>query len=293
MWIALSLLSALAAALSGLALKRALDGAGVVISTIAFRGIAGLLLAALTLLAAPPPTPSPLYWRTAALVMVPEIGGMVCYGLALRAGQLSQVQPLLGLIPLFVTLGGALFLGEIPTPLASVGVLLVTGGVYSVGLRVGTSPFEPVRALVRSPAGWYALAASAAWSVTTVLHKVGIAEVGPFAWGVTLTLGSALVLVAALPALARRPRGLQRPRRARAWAWLVLLAGLFFAVHQAGLHLSLRAAQAGYVSALTAISSLLAAALGILVLRERDAVWPRLAGALLVSSGAALIALGG
>lgn len=292
MWIALSLVSALTAALSSLALKRALEGGGIVATTVLFRAVAGILLAALALLAGPVPSPSPLYWTTTALVLVPEVGGMLCYGLALRRGQLSQVQPLLGLIPLFVTLGGALFLGEFPSRLATVGVLLVAGGIYSVGMRAGTSLLEPWRALVRSPAGWYALAASVAWSVTTLLHKVGIAEVGPFAWGATLALGSALGLAIALPISARRTGGLGLPQRGLRWRRAVLLAGAFFALHQAGLHLSLAVAQAGYVSALTASSSLFASVLGILVLRERDAVRPRLAGAFLVTCGAALIALG-
>jgi uncharacterized membrane protein len=60
-----------------------------------------------------------------------------------------------------------------------------------------------------------------------------------------------------------------------------------------GLQLSLRAGKAAYVVSLTTTSVVFASALGILVLGERAAAGHRIAGAVLVSAGAALIALGG
>jgi uncharacterized membrane protein len=292
MWVAFALLSAVGSAATTLMLKRAVARGGVMESAVAFRIIAGLLLGVLMVAAGPLPPLTPAYWRTAAMVIPPEVAGLVCLTLALRAGDLSQVQPLLGTLPLFVTIGALLFLGEVPTPIAVVGILLVTTGVYAVGLRSGHSAFEPFRALARSRAGWYAVAASISWSVATVLHKVGIAEVGPFAWAVTLTLGSALALAIWLPVVAWRS-GEWRIPRAAPWVRLVAAAGMFFAVQQVGLHLSLRASQAGKVIALTATSTLLATMLGILVLGERVDARARMVGGILVSTGAAIIALAG
>lgn len=292
MWVAFALVSALSAAGTTLMLKQAVARGGAVESTVAFRAVAGLLLAALTLAVGPWPAPTPVYWRTAALVIPPEVAGMVCLSLALRAGDLSLVQPLLGTLPLFVTIVATVLLDETPTLPAAAGIVLVTLGVYAVGLRAGASPLEPLRALVRSRAGWYALAASAAWSLATVLHKVGIREVGPFAWAVTLTLGSALALAPALPVLWGTGR-LRLPGRDVPWVRLVAAAGACFAVQQVGLHLSLRQARAGYVIALTATSTLAATAFGVVVLGERSAPRARVAASLLVSAGAAIIALAG
>jgi len=283
MWVAFALVSALSAAGTTLMLKQAVARGGAVESTVAFRAVAGLLLAALTLAVGPWPAPTPVYWRTAALVIPPEVAGMVC---------LSLVQPLLGTLPLFVTIVATVLLDETPTLPAAAGIVLVTLGVYAVGLRAGASPLDPLRALVRSRAGWYALAASAAWSLATVLHKVGIREVGPFAWAVTLTLGSALALATALPVLWGTGR-LRLPGRDVPWLRLVAAAGACFAVQQVGLHLSLRQARAGYVIALTATSTLAATAFGVVVLGERSAPRARVAASLLVSAGAAIIALAG
>jgi uncharacterized membrane protein len=73
----------------------------------------------------------------------------------------------------------------------------------------------------------------------------------------------------------------------------VALAGCCFALQQVGLHLAFRAAQTGYVIAITSTGILFATVLGIVLLRERAAAGTRLAGALLISGGAMLVALFG
>ena len=297
MWVALSLLTAFASACTSLALKQAVGRGGAVVSTVAFRAVAGLLLIPVAVVAAqsePWLQTSPAYWRAAAIVIPLEVGGMLCLTLALRAGELSVVQPMLGLITLFVMAGGAVFLRERPTPPAAAGILLVTAGVYWVGLRPGGSALEPLRALAQSRASWYALGAALFWSGTTLMHKVGIALVGPLPWAVTLTAGSALVLAAALPVMAWRAGrdGVRLlPRQARPWARSVAIAGAFFAAHQVGIMISFQLTQAGYVMAVVSTSIVIATALGILLLGERGAARQRVVGALLVSAGVALVAL--
>lgn len=293
MWIALALLSALGSALTSLTLKQAVVHGGAVVSTVVFRAIGGALLAAVVAAWGAWPELTPGYWRAACMMIPPEVGGMLFLTLALRAGDLSLVQPIMGVLPLFVMVGGAVFLQEIPTPLAAVGVVLVTVGVYVVGLQKGGSLLEPLRNLMRSRASWYAVGASVMWSITTVVHKLGIAEVGPFPWAVTLALGSAAALALALPVMAWRTGSVGWPARLRTWAGLVAAAGLLFAIQQGGLHLSLRLAHAGYVVALTAVSVLLATGMGIVFLGERTFARNRIAGGVFVCCGTVLIALFG
>jgi uncharacterized membrane protein len=294
MWIVFALAAAFGSAWTSFGLKRAVGHAGAVVSTVAFRLLAGLLLAAVVAATGGWPALPPAYWRIAGLVLVPEVLGMLFLTLALRTGDLSHVQPLMGLLPPMVMLGGWLFLGEVPTLPAAAGVVLVTAGVYCIGLRPGLSALEPLRALARERASWYAVAAAVAWSVTSLMHRAGIDIVGPFPWGVTLAVGSALLLaVAALPGMAWRTGTVGLPRAPLAWGGWVLLAGTAFALQQTGLYLALRLAQTGYVIAITSTGLLIATGLGILFLAERTAARNRIAGALLVSAGAALIAVFG
>src|SRR5215212_11056690 len=95
MWILLALLAAAASAGTSLLLKRAVGLAGVVISTVAFRTVGGVLLAIATLAAGPLPPPTPTFWRAFALVIPNEIGGMLCLSFALSKGDVSAVQPIM------------------------------------------------------------------------------------------------------------------------------------------------------------------------------------------------------
>jgi len=291
MWIVLALLAASASAGTSLLLKRAVSLAGVVVSTVAFRIIAGVFLALTCLRAEAWHALTPTYWRAVAVVIPNEIGGMLCLSLALSFGDVSVVQPIMGFIPLLTMIGGALFLHELPSPIAVVGIVLIVTGLYFVGLRRGGSAWEPIRAFATSRASWYGLLAALFWTVTSLTHKVGIAEVGPMPWATTLTLGSGLALAIALPFVARSAGGLALPPTAQRFHWLlvILAIAVCFAVQQFGLHNALRRSQAGYVMAVVSSSILIATMVGVLVLRERGGSH-RITGALLVSSGVALIA---
>lgn len=294
MWILCALVAAVCSAATSFSLKRAVEHGGAVVSTFAARTVAGVLLVALIAATGAWHPLTPAYWRAVGLVLVPEVLGTIFLTLALRGGDLSLVQPILGLLPGLVMLGGVLVLGEVPTPQAGAGVLLVTLGVYFVGLQGGGSWLEPVRSLGRSRASWFAVGSAVAWSLSTLVHKAGIAAVGPFPWAATLAFVSAVGLGAVLPFLARRTNGaLGWPEHAAPWSRFVCLAGLAFAVQQMGLHAALRMQQAGYVIAITSTGILVATALGIVVLGERAAARTRAAGALLVCAGAVLIALFG
>jgi drug/metabolite transporter (DMT)-like permease len=291
MWIALSLAAALANASYSLVLKKSVHYADVVLSTVVFRFLSGFLLLALTLSLAPWPEPTRAYFEALAMVLPPEALGMLFMALALRTGDLSIVQPILGVTPVFVTLGAMTVLGEVPSPSAGIGIVLVALGVYSVGLEPGTSWLEPLRAFARARASWCALAAAVFWSVTTIIHKFGIAEVGPLPWAVSVTLGSAVLLGAALPLMRRGETIGREPGRTGRWAALMAAAGFLFAVHVFGIHTSLQQAPAGYVIAVSSTATLIATGFGIVILGERDRMRHRLTGALLVTTGAVLVAV--
>jgi drug/metabolite transporter (DMT)-like permease len=295
MWIALALLSAAGSAGTGLALKRTLSWGGPVASTVAYRVAAGVLLLAAVAAAGPTPLHGAAYARAVALVIPFELVGTVAMTMALRTGDLSLVQPLFGLLPVVVTLGGAVLLGERPTPAALAGVGLVAAGIYGLGLDGTRGLLAPVRALVREPAARWAFVGVLAWSGTSVIHKLGIAAAGPMPWAVTLAFGSAAALLLVAPLLPADPRGGSVRgvgARARWAAWAAACGGLF-AVQQVGLQFALREAPVGYVTALASTSLVLAVLVGVAFLGERAAARQRLGGAALVALGAALVALYG
>lgn len=79
--------------------------------------------------------PGPAVWPYIAGSMVIHIAYYVALVGAYRAGDLSHGYPLMrGLAPLIVSFCALAWLGEAPRPLVWVGVLLICGGVLSLGL---------------------------------------------------------------------------------------------------------------------------------------------------------------
>lgn len=292
MWIWLSLLSAVGAAGTGLALKRTLGGGGAVASTVAYRAVGGAILLAAVAVAGLAGPVGADYWGAVALVIPFEIVGTVAFTMALRAGDVSLVQPLFGLLPVTVTLGAAVALGERPTGTAVGGIVLVAAGVYALGRGGGRGLVAPLRALARDPAGRWAGLSIVAWSVTTVVHKVGIEASGPMPWAVTLALGSAVALAVVGPFLPADIR-VSPEEGGGGWMWWAGVAGAFYAIQQVGLQLALAEAPAGYVTAIASVSILLAVVAGMVLLGERAARRTRLTGGALVTLGSALVALFG
>jgi len=289
-WVLFGLLTACGSAGTSLAIKRAVARGDPVLTTIGYRFVAGVLLAVVVVAVGALRPATPAYWRTLALLMTPEIGGMVLLALALRRGDVSHVQPMMGLLPIFVTVNGIIFDREVPTALAGLGIALVTLGIYTVGLRRDADLLEPLRALRRDRASWYAVLATVFWGFTPLLHKRGTAAVGPLMWSMSVALASSVVLALAVRVV-RGPVQSARAGRGR-WLALVALTAIPFSLQVVTLQLALQRAQSGYVLALSSTSTLIATVLGILFLRERGGS-TRIPGAVLVTTGAALIALAG
>jgi drug/metabolite transporter (DMT)-like permease len=93
---------------------------------------AGVAAAPLLLFVAPPAAAS---WPYLGASVVIHIGYYVALVGAYRAGDLSHGYPIMrGLAPLVVSACALVWLGEAPTPMMWLGVLLISGGVLSLGL---------------------------------------------------------------------------------------------------------------------------------------------------------------
>ena len=92
----------------------------------------GLAAAPLLLFVAPPARAA---WPYLAATIVIHIGYYIALVGAYRAGDLSHGYPIMrGVAPLIVALCAAAWLGEAPRPAIWAGVLLICGGVLSLGL---------------------------------------------------------------------------------------------------------------------------------------------------------------
>ncbi|UCG96987.1 MAG: EamA family transporter [Burkholderiales bacterium] len=88
------------------------------------------------------PVPPPAAWPFIAASVAAHLAYYWLMVSAYRAGDLSLVYPLMrGVAPLITALAGVFLLGELPPPVAWLGMLLVSGGVFLLGYRaLGHAP---------------------------------------------------------------------------------------------------------------------------------------------------------
>ncbi len=213
-----------------------------------------------------PPTAA---WPYIAASLCTHVAYYVTLAGAYKHGELSQTYPIMrGTAPLLVTLGSSTILGETLSPLALAGVVGVTTGVALVGLS------HPGQALHHARALRYALANACVIATYTFIDGSGVRvslAAGGSAWAYVVLL----FVIDGIPyptlVWARRDA---RGRReivayARRRAPLAALGGLA-SLGSYGIALwAMTRAPVAVVAALRETSVLFAAALGVLVLKER------------------------
>lgn len=229
------------------------------------------------------PAPSSEAWpflMTSVIVHVVYFGLLVA---AYREGDLSFVYTIVrGIPPALVALFAFVAAEEIPSLLGLAGVALIASGVLALG---GGSPLA-----VRSRrATWLALATALTVATYTVLDGLGARASGePFGYLLWLTTAQGALFAGI--ALAVHGRTLIAEVRER---WMLgLLTGVLSAAGYGIVIWAMTEAPIALVAALRETSVLFAAVLGALLLREPFG-GRRIAAALLVAAGAALVRFGG
>ena len=219
--------------------------------------------------------PSPAVWPYIAASMTIHIAYYVALVGAYRAGDLSHGYPIMrGLAPLIVSLCAAFWLGEVPTPLVWVGVLLICGGVLSLGFAGFHWRESRVSTL-------WALANAVIIAAYTLVDAAGArAAAAPQTYVVWLFVLDALPFPI-IVFLLKRKELLSYTRR----FWLRgLVGGTLSAVAYAVVLWAMTRAPVAAVAALRETSVIFAALIGVWLLKEGHLA-RRLAGAVTVAAG--------
>lgn len=194
-----------------------------------------------------------------------------------RSGDLGQTYPISrGSSPVLVSLGAALFAGEMPDTISAIGVLLVSGGIISLafqGRKLGLGSLP------------YALGTGCFIGAYSVTDGIGVrlsgSPVGYTVW-MCLLWG---VLAPPVYALLRDWRSLARGRRET----LIAAGGGVVSLIAYGIVIfAMSLGPMGSVSALRETSVVFAAVIGRVFLNERLTAW-RIAACCIVAAGAICI----
>ena len=171
MWFLLSLLGALFQVLRNVAMKRlghALDDTINVWGRFAFL----LPFAGLGVLAKGTPPIQEGFWFCGILFGITQILGTLSLSKALRMSHISLVTPLWKLSLILLVFWGYLALGEIPSDLGVMGLVLSMLGVYLLNVKQARISFwAPLTALVTDPGQRWTMGAAMGYAPSVVLIK--------------------------------------------------------------------------------------------------------------------------
>jgi drug/metabolite transporter (DMT)-like permease len=224
--------------------------------------------------------PDPASWPLLALAIVLHTAYHFALPVAYEHGDLGQVYPISrGSAPLLVTLGAAVFAGEMMDTVQFFGVIFLSAGVLAL-------TFDRKRGARRSPrAVMFALLTGVTIGAYTLVDGLGVRHAGSaIGFALCLTIGDGLLtFLIALFWKAREMRAVVTAQLGRSTLAGAMQVGSYWMII-----LAMAVAPLGAVSALRETSVLFAALISTFILKEGFGVW-RFVSAGLIASGIGLI----
>jgi drug/metabolite transporter (DMT)-like permease len=216
------------------------------------------------------------------LTMVP----MVLYMKAIKISPMSLTVPYLAFTPVFIIGTGYLFLGEQVDKWGMAGIVTVCAGGYVLNISdQDRSVLDPLLAVFKETGSWLMLIVSFIFSLSSVIGKMAIMHSSPLFFQTSFFVVLTLVMALVFSLFRKIHLGsfLKHPLKGG-------LVGLLMAVHIFCHGLAISMTKAAYMMSIKRLSIVFGVIYGGVVFKEEN-IRTRLAGALLMFSGAALILL--
>lgn len=232
---------------------------------------------------------TPGYWLPALLSVGFNILANLCYMRSVQLSPMSATLPLLSLTPVFTTVLAVPLLGEVPSALELVGVLVVVVGAFLLNADParGFSPGVLWRALVAEKGSPLMVAVAVFWSFAPIFDKQALRYASSAMHGLVLSVGLSVFLLAWLAGQKRLGElGELRPAAG------ILTATVVCSVVALGVQLlAIQLVWVGLLETLKrSLGSVLALVFGRLLFRE-SFTWQRTAAVAVMSLGVALVLL--
>lgn len=204
---------------------------------------------------------------------------------AIKHSELSKVLPIQSLWPVFSLVPAWLTLGEIPTIISTIGILLTVLGVYVLGMKnnVLHHPLQPFR---EEKGSRYMLFAVMLVTFAGVLDKIAINASNAVYYSFISTTGAVLVLFTTLCIYKIDEFSLLK-KNIKILGIIGTLQGSSYTTYL----LALSAGPIAYVAAIRSSNVLIGSLLGIVVLKEKLTAY-KVVSFILILAGGTLLALG-
>lgn len=125
-----------------------------------------------------------------------NVATTLLYFKAIKYSDLSVSIPLISFTPVFLLITSPLILGEFPTFIGYIGVLLIFLGAYLLNIsKFKKGPLEPIRSLLKEKGPRYILLVAFLWSISASYDKVGVLNSSPIFWVLSVCIFTSLALL--------------------------------------------------------------------------------------------------
>lgn len=205
---------------------------------------------------------------------------------AYKHGELSKILPLSSLGPVVALLFGLLFLGQRPSLLPTVGMLVIVMGIYALNFT-GRYLHNPLRAFAADKASRYTFVGLLLVAAAGVLDKRAIDASGPAYYSFVSTAGAVVTLY-----ICARLCGVKEVPRIKLHIKSLAIAGTLFGLSYGAYTLALSSGLLAYTTAVRSSSVLLIGSLiGFRVFKEAFTK-PKMVAIILIGIGSILLTLG-
>ncbi len=285
LWIFLSLTNALLDATNNLLNKKALNAKAPVSLTVFITRAVSLPFLFLILWyweLMPRQFPPGNFWILVGISALLRWYNLWAYTTALKLSEISLTIPLLNLTPAFMLITSPLFLGEFPSELGLLAVLMTVPGSYILNIRSEDKGFwKPFRNVGKDKGALLMLSVAFSASITANIDKMGIQYSNVIFWSIILNIAVSLEFLL-LYFLRPEPISKQNVR-------ILLLSGIVKTFSLLAFRYALMMTLAVYVISVKRTSSLFTILLGAVYLKEKNIKYKVFGASLLIL---AVIALG-
>jgi drug/metabolite transporter (DMT)-like permease len=215
-----------------------------------------------------------------------NVFAVVLYFRALKKTDISLSLPMLSFTPLFLIVTSFLILGELPSYVGGMGILLIVSGSYVINMSTDHKElFYPIQQILRNNGVLDMLGVAFIFSISANYNKIAVLNSDP------ILSSAGIFLVTAVPFLVYAKTTGENIIRShkKVWGW-VLATGLVISLTAVLINIALTMQIVPYVISLKRLAVLFAVIFGGVIFHEKH-IARRLIGTLIMLAGAIIIVL--
>jgi len=225
-------------------------------------------------------------WALLACTIL-QLWVILMYLKAIKRSQISVVVPLITLTPLFMLFTSPIMIGQFPTIIGLLGIVMIVAGTYISNISSGPGNLlTPFKALYNNQGARYMLLVAFIWSITSNLDKIGVDESSPLFWAF---VKDGVILIYLLPIMLVKSKNPVAQMRKRMGP--LLLVGFFRFTSVVAHMYALQLILVPYIIAIKRSSTAFVILIAFFYMKERINFRNRMIGIIIILVGLLVIAV--